>query len=79
MTKLQLFILVVSNIFFAACTSSTIPMVSQNPMYKLGQEDGCSTANGTYTKSRENFRNNTEYANGWFDGRKNCNPINAKK
>ena len=79
MTKLPLFLLVSSSIFFAACTSSDVPMVPKSPMYKLGQTDGCATANGAYTKNSENFRNNKDYEDGWYAGRRNCNPVNNAK
>jgi len=79
MIKLPLFLLTALSIFFTACTSSSVPMIPQSPMYKLGQTDGCTTATGAYTKNRENFRNNIDYQEGWFAGRKNCNPINTKK
>jgi len=79
MTKSPLFLLTLSTLIFAACTSSHVPMVPKSPMYKLGQTDGCTTANGEYTKNSENFRNNIDYQEGWFAGRKNCNPVNNAK
>ena len=75
MKKLPLYLLVSSSMFFAACTSSDVPMVPKSPMFKLGQTDGCTTATGTYTKNSENFRNNPDYQEGWFAGRRDCNPV----
>ena len=79
MTKLPLILLASSSIFFAACTSSDVPMIPKSPMYKTGQTDGCATATGAYTKNSENFRNDKEYKDGWYVGRKNCNPVNDAK
>jgi len=79
MTKLPLLLLISSSIFFAACTSSDVPMTPKSPMYKLGQTDGCTTATGAYTKNSENFRNNKEYEDGWYEGRRNCNPVHNAK
>ena len=79
MTKLQQLLLTTITLLFTACTSSDVPMVPKSPMYKLGQSDGCTTANGAYTKNSENFRNNKDYEDGWYAGRKNCNPVNNAK
>jgi len=79
MNKTKLFLLLLSGTFFTACTSSSVALVPKSPMYQLGETDGCTTAQGTYTKNSENFRNNTEYSEGWFAGRKNCNPVNDAK
>jgi hypothetical protein len=67
---------------FTACTSSSTPAVSKiarSADFKLGQQDGCTTASGEYSKNRELFKNNTQYNDGWFYGRKQCNPSNSKK
>jgi len=61
---------------FIACTSST-PVV-QNPSFNTGSKDGCATANGAYTKNSHSFNNDKEYKSGWYAGRKNCNPSQAK-
>jgi len=79
MTKPQLLLLATASILFSACTSSDVPMVPKSPMFKLGQTDGCNTATGAYTKNSENFRNNKDYEDGWYAGRKNCNPVNNAK
>jgi len=63
---------VASSLLFTACTSSA-PVV-QSPSFKAGSQDGCATANGTYTKNSHSFSNDKEYQNGWYAGRKNCNP-----
>jgi len=64
-------------LLFTACTSST-PVLPNTPSFKQGNVDGCTTAKGNYTKNSEMFRGNTDYQDGWFYGRKNCNPSQAK-
>ena len=65
------------SLLFTACTSSTASPIVKSPSFKLGEQDGCTTATGTYTKNREAFQADEEYKNGWFHGRKNCNPSQA--
>ena len=62
---------------FTACTSSA-PVMVKSPSYTLGEKDGCTTATGDYTKNSEAFKMDGDYKNGWFSGRKNCNPSQAK-
>ena len=66
-------------LLLSGCTSTSGPAVSHTPDFKAGMNDGCATANGTYTKNSELFRNNNEYQEGWFYGRKTCNPSNSRK
>jgi len=40
--------------------------------YKDGIRDGCETSRGIYHKSHIMFKNNNDYYNGWFIGRKKC-------
>jgi len=63
---------VAASLLFTACTSSAAAV--QSPSFKTGSQDGCLTANGTYTKNSHSFSNDKEYQNGWYAGRKNCNP-----
>jgi major membrane immunogen (membrane-anchored lipoprotein) len=72
-------IFVAASLLLAACTSSSIPAPSQTPSFKAGSSDGCATASGTYTKNSDSFRNDKEYHDGWFYGRKKCNPADSKK
>ena len=60
-------------LIFTACTSS-MPTVIRSPSYQLGEKDGCTTATGNYTKNSDAFKINIDYKNGWYSGRKNCNP-----
>ncbi len=63
------------SIFFTACTSSSLSLPeSKSPSFKLGEKDGCKTATGEYTKNGDAFDEDKEYKDGWFSGRKNCNP-----
>ncbi len=69
-----------SVLFFSACTgAASTPMPSQTPDFKAGMNDGCSTATGEYMKNSDMFRSNNEYHEGWFYGRKKCNPSDSKK
>jgi hypothetical protein len=68
----------VSLFFFTACTSS-VPVVPKSPSFQQGESDGCATANGTYTKDSEAFRNDNAYKEGWFSGRSQCNPSHSRK
>jgi len=61
------------------CTASSGPEISRTPDFALGKSDGCQTASGMYTKNSELFRNNKEYHDGWFYGRKKCNPADSRK
>ena len=40
--------------------------------YKKGLRDGCTTAKGKYNKNHSQFRNNVNYHDGWFEGRRKC-------
>jgi len=79
MTKLMNIALFVTvSLLFTACTSSTATPMVKSPSFELGEKDGCSTATGKYTKNSDAFKMDTDYKNGWFYGRKNCNPSQAK-
>jgi len=67
-----------ASLLFTACTSSSLPVNAQTPSFKAGSQDGCATANGAYTKNSASFNNDKDYQNGWFYGRKKCNPDQAK-
>ncbi len=63
-------------LLFTACTNSA-PVLPDTPSFKKGKQDGCSTATGEYTKDSDAFKVDADYKNGWFYGRKNCNPSQA--
>ena len=65
------------SLLFTACTSSA-PVLPDTPSFKQGKQDGCTTATGDYTKDGDAFKIDTDYKNGWFYGRKNCNPSQAQ-
>ena len=77
MKKITTITLITTSLFlFTACTSSA-PVLPDTPSFKKGKLDGCSTATGEYTKDSDAFKGDTDYKNGWFYGRKNCNPSQA--
>jgi len=79
MTKtINVVLIATASLLFIACTSSSLPAPVQTPSFKAGSQDGCATANGAYTKNSNSFQNNKDYQNGWFYGRKKCNPAQAK-
>ena len=61
----------------SAC-STTAPVI-KSPNYTLGEQDGCATANGNYTKNSDLFKTDPDYESGWFAGRRDCNPSFHKK
>jgi len=72
-------LVMIAALLFTACTSSSVSAPVNSPSFKLGEKDGCATASGVYTKNSDTFNNDKDYANGWFLGRKNCNPAQARK
>ena len=80
MTKtINVVIIAAASLLFTGCTSSSLPMNAQTPSFKTGSQDGCATANGAYTKNSASFNNDKDYQDGWFHGRKKCNPAQAKQ
>lgn len=65
-----------SLLLFTACTNSA-PVLPDTPSFKQGKKDGCSTASGEYRKDSDAFKIDADYKNGWFYGRKECNPSQA--
>lgn len=68
------------SIAFTACTNSApaAPVLPDTPSFAEGKKDGCATATGNYTKNSDAFNTDTDYKNGWFYGRKNCNPVQSR-
>jgi hypothetical protein len=58
-------------LFLGGCGTPPEP---QSPAYIHGKHDGCETAKGLYTKNSHLFRSDPDYENGWFAGRRECNP-----
>jgi len=70
-------LIITSTLFFSACTSSGVDMAKQTPSFQDGATAGCETAKGAYTKDSTAWNNGTDYQEGWFYGRKKCNPADA--
>ena len=70
-------LIVATLLLLTACTSSE-PVLPNSPSFKQGNLDGCATAKGEYTKNSEMFKADADYQDGWFYGRKHCNPAQAK-
>ena len=72
--------LLCSVLLFTACSSAkkgpqprkAMDTSGKSEAYILGAEDGCTTANGDYTKNHDAFNNDMEYYDGWFAGRRYC-------
>ncbi len=60
-------------LLLTACTSSNLTAPVETSSFKQGSQDGCRTAEGTYTKNSNTFNNNRDYNDGWFYGRRKCN------
>ena len=76
---MTLTVLTLSALILSACGGSGgINMESQTPSFQNGAKDGCETAKGMYTKNHEAFKSDAQYNEGWFYGRKKCNPADAK-
>lgn len=67
------------SMLFTACTSSAsvAPVLPATPNFLEGKKDGCATATGDYTKNSDAFNSDADYKNGWFYGRKKCNPVQS--
>ena len=67
-------ILITSTLFLLTACTSSAPVLPDSASFKQGNKDGCATASGEYTKNSHAFKREADYQNGWFYGRKNCNP-----
>ena len=65
-------------LLFTACTGSILPVNAETSGFKSGSQDGCATASGNYRKNSNSFKNDINYKDGWFYGRKKCNPAQSK-
>ena len=77
--KTKVIIFISSCFFFLACTNNNGPhhykamnLSNKSKDYVKGANDGCSTAEGHYTKNHSAFNNNSAYNEGWWAGRRNC-------
>jgi hypothetical protein len=53
---------------------SSAPQLPDTADFEAGYSDGCTTAKGDYLKDSDRFRHNQDYHDGWFKGRRECNP-----
>ena len=66
----------VLGLLFTGCKGSA-PVLPNSPSFKQGNKDGCATAKGSYTKNSKSFKGNADYQDGWFYGRRHCNPARS--
>ena len=76
---IQISFILGTTLLFTACGTNATPEIARSADFKVGQKEGCTTASGEYTKNSTLFNENKEYRNGWFYGRKHCNPSLSKK
>jgi len=48
--------------------------VNNDPNFRTGYQDGCTTAHGEYKKDSKLFNADKNYYDGWFAGRSACQP-----
>ena len=77
--KLTISYILIFSILIMGCSSKSrvshkrrTTVDKNNIEYKIGTEDGCKTAKGTYTKDHAKFRVDLDYHEGWFNGRQKC-------
>lgn len=75
---INILLIITVSFMFTGCTGSSLFIPEKSESFKLGEADGCATARGDYTKNTDNFNMDTDYKNGWFEGRKNCNPVQSQ-
>jgi len=66
-------------LYMGGCSTHQAPSLPKSPDFMHGERDGCATAHGTYTKESPLFQNSPEYREGWFSGRRECNPAYHRK
>ena len=57
--------------------NQAVDLSQKNESFHSGMNDGCSTAKGKYIKSSDLYNNDPEYKEGWFHGRRQCQPHRA--
>ena len=78
-TKTKIILAASSCLLFAACTSNNtgqyykpMNLSNKSKAYVQGANDGCSTAEGHYKKNHHAFNTSSQYNEGWWAGRRNC-------
>ena len=51
-----------------------IDITQKSPLFHAAITDGCATAKGKYTKDSTLFNSDIDYKDGWFYGRRKCQP-----
>ncbi|HIP17925.1 MAG TPA: hypothetical protein EYG78_01140 [Sulfurovum sp.] len=51
-----------------------IDITQKSPLFHAAVTDGCATAKGKYTKDSTLFNSDIDYKDGWFYGRRKCQP-----
>jgi len=54
-----------------------IDLSQKSPHFHTGMNDGCATARGKYTKNSTLYKSDKTYSEGWFYGRRKCQPHKA--
>ena len=49
-----------------------VDLSQKSQSFHSGMNDGCATAKGKYTKDAEHFKQEADYGEGWFYGRRKC-------
>ena len=77
--KTKVILLLCSYFTVSGCTSNTgsqhsrpMNLSHKSKSFVKGANDGCSTAEGHYKKNHSAFNKNSEYNEGWWAGRRNC-------
>lgn len=55
----------------------SIDLSQKSETFHSGMNDGCATAKGKYTKDSRLFKQEADYGEGWFYGRRKCQPHRA--
>ena len=54
--------------------TETVDLSQKSQMFHSGMNDGCTTAKGKYSKDSTSYNDGSEYKDGWFYGRRKCQP-----
>ena len=54
--------------------NNQIDISQKGPLFHSAIKDGCATAKGKYTKNATLYTQDTDYKEGWFYGRRQCQP-----
>ena len=57
-----------------AVKTETVDLTQKSQMFHSGMNDGCATAKGKYSKNSASYNDGSEYKDGWFYGRRKCQP-----